>query len=395
MRKILVLAGIAVVALLAAVATYLALIDVNQFRPQIQTALQKQLGRPVSLGTISLRLVPLSIRVANIAIGEDPEFKTGLPFASAAQVRVAVRLFPLLRKQLHIESFVLTDAAIELVRNGSGQWNFSSLGGGASSGGDSGGGGLSISELHIQNGRIAVSETGKPRSVYEHIDIRLADFAPGRQFKLRLAAALPGQGSLGVDATGGPLDVPQPPFAGRIEVRQAALSAVRQFLNASAAQADGIVDGDIGFELKNGVADARPQLAIDKIRVSGKDLGRRLRIEGGVRHDLNSGLLRISELKLAAGDVPVVLSGELDTRRSVLDVSARTAGAPVAELLALAAVAAGTPISGSGRLDLDVRIRGPLDRVSELEYFGQGALRDAVLNVPSLTKPLQVRSANL
>ncbi len=401
MRKILLVAGIAVIALLAAAVTYLALIDVNQFRPQIQAVIQKQLGRPVSLGTMSLRIIPLSIRIADVSIGEDPAFNTGRPFATAGQVRVAVSLLPLLRKQLHIASFVLREPAIELVRNSAGRWNFATIGtgagGGKSGGGGESGGALSISELKVEEGRVAVSELGKKRSVYDHIGVTLSDFAPGRPFRLALAAALPGTRgeSLRLEATGGPLEQAQPPFKGFIEIRQAGIAALRQFMSADAANTDGVVDGRIDFELKNSVASAQPRLAIEKVKVAGKDLGRGLRIEGDLQHNIDTGVLRTPALRLAAGDVPVSISGEVDTRKSSMDLTARANNAPLSEILAAAAAFGGTPVTGSGRLDLDLRVRGPYDRVPDIDYAGIIKLRDASLGVPALAQPIAVPSANL
>ncbi|HWR53487.1 MAG TPA: AsmA family protein [Bryobacteraceae bacterium] len=398
MKKILLGTGIVVIALLAAAVTYLTLMDVNQFRPQVQAAIQNQLGRPVSLGTMHLRMVPLSIRIADVSIGEDPTFRTCRPFATAGDVSLAVSLFPLLRKQLHIDSFVLRQPAIELVQTASGKWNFSSIGSKTDSGTGAGsGGGLSIAELRVEDGKLAVGELGKKRSVYEHIGIGLTDFAPGRPFRLSLGAILPGTSSesLRVEATGGPLGPESTPLHGFIEVRKAGIAALRQFLAAGAAGADGILDGRIDFDLKNSAMNARPRLSIDKVKVAGKDLGRGLKIEGDLQHNLDTGVMSIPGLRLAAGNVPLTISGEVDTRNSRMDVSARADGAPLAELLTAAAAFGGTEITGSGRLNLDVRMRGSYDRVSDIEYLGQGMLRDAAFNLPELTQPLKVPAANL
>jgi uncharacterized protein involved in outer membrane biogenesis len=72
MRK-LVIAVVAVVVLFVLVMLLLPhLIDVNQYRGQIQAQLQNRLHRPVQLGAMSLAVFPLRVRVQDVNIGEDP-----------------------------------------------------------------------------------------------------------------------------------------------------------------------------------------------------------------------------------------------------------------------------------------------------------------------------------
>src|SRR5262245_58658708 len=51
-----------------------AFVDVNRYRPQIETKLREELGRDVSLGPMKLSLVPLAFRVENAIIEDDPQF---------------------------------------------------------------------------------------------------------------------------------------------------------------------------------------------------------------------------------------------------------------------------------------------------------------------------------
>lgn len=399
MRRLFLFSGIAAAAALVAVFLALAFIDINAFRPRVQASLEKQLARRVALGTMSLRYLPLSIRIADVAIAEDPNFKTGRNFVSAGEVSVSVGLVPLLRRELHVRSFVLRDPAIELVQDRAGKWNFSTLGAGASGSErsqDGPGGALHIAEFRVENGALAVVRPAEPRSVYRNIDIGLTGFAPGSPLRLRLGAALPdGGGSVLLDAAGGPMNASPAQFTGRVEVSRAGIAALRAFLGAGAAQADGTLDGAIDFQWKDRRLSAGPRLALEDLRIGGKSLGRKLTFEGALEHDPDSGLLRVTGAKLLAGGIPIAIRGEVDTRRSTLDLTLRTSGAPLAELLAIAAVFGATAAADSGTLTLDARLRGPAGDFSALELLGQGALRDASLRVPSLTAPVHVRSADL
>ena len=123
MRKVGIAIGVIVVLLLGAALIVPHLIDVNQYHGQIQSQLEKRLGRKVTLGKMALRLFPPAFNVENTTIAEDPQFASGRPFATADKLAVSVKFWPLLRKQLEVNSLELVHPHIELVRNGQGVWN--------------------------------------------------------------------------------------------------------------------------------------------------------------------------------------------------------------------------------------------------------------------------------
>jgi AsmA protein len=127
MRK---LAGVLIAIVVIIVILLIALpslINVNQYHDKIQAELQQKLHRPVKLGNLSLKLLPFSIRVSNAEIGEDPNFNTGRPFATAQDLAVSAKLLPLIRHEVDVNSVELVNPKIELVRNAQGTWNFASL----------------------------------------------------------------------------------------------------------------------------------------------------------------------------------------------------------------------------------------------------------------------------
>jgi uncharacterized protein involved in outer membrane biogenesis len=86
MRKL----GIAilVIVLLLAVGALIVphVVDVNSYHNQIQTQLEKKLGRQVSLGEMRLSLFPPSFQVHKAIVGEDKAFSTGRPFAEVERL---------------------------------------------------------------------------------------------------------------------------------------------------------------------------------------------------------------------------------------------------------------------------------------------------------------------
>src|SRR5690349_9128698 len=160
---VLVLAAVAVVALLSA--------NIDRYRPRVQAELQKKLDRPVTIGHLGLRLLPLSIRVDGLTIGESPSFSSTQPFATAKEVYVSVALLSLIRGNPEVKNLVLDQPQIELIKNASGVWNFSTLGGaGQGRTGQQGGRSdqLRLDELKINDGQVAITNQAarEPRSVY-------------------------------------------------------------------------------------------------------------------------------------------------------------------------------------------------------------------------------------
>src|SRR5499427_9953170 len=222
MRKIFI-AIVAVIVLILVVLLVLPFfIDINSHRGEIQAQLQQRLHRPVQLGAMSLRF-PLRVAVQNVTIGEDPRFRTSVPFAQVGEMDVSVKLLPLLAKSVEISSLTLNRPTIELIKDPAGVWNFASIGqasvtpAAASAPGQApaaapppSGGGFSLGELKIKDGQVAVTDLQKhlPRAVYDHIDLTLNDFAPGKPFSLDLEAHLPGKGNetLSVSGKAGPID---------------------------------------------------------------------------------------------------------------------------------------------------------------------------------------------
>src|SRR5436190_3963773 len=152
MRRLFVIIPIAIVVLIVG-ALAVILLNVDKYRPRVQAELQKKLDRPVTIGHLGLRIFPLSIRVDDLTVGESPSFPSTQPFATAKEVYVSVALLSLIRGNPEVKNLALDRPRIELIRNGSGVWNFSTIGGTGQGGAQQQGGGrsnqLTLDELKI------------------------------------------------------------------------------------------------------------------------------------------------------------------------------------------------------------------------------------------------------
>jgi len=120
--------GVAVAAFLLLLVVLPFLINVNSFRPKIESEATNALGRQVKLGDLSLSILTGTVGVSDISIADDPAFSKS-PFITAKSLKVGVELMPLIfSKQLKVTGIALNQPQITLLNAANGTWNFASLG---------------------------------------------------------------------------------------------------------------------------------------------------------------------------------------------------------------------------------------------------------------------------
>src|SRR6202030_4593296 len=93
------------------------LINVNNFRPQIESNLSTALGRPVKVGNLSLSILSGSVGADQLSIADDPKFSNS-PFIQAKALAVGAELMPLiLSKKLNVTKIVIDHPEIFLLRD--------------------------------------------------------------------------------------------------------------------------------------------------------------------------------------------------------------------------------------------------------------------------------------
>src|SRR6185369_13805539 len=131
MKKWLGIAGIAVLAIVIITVIALANLNslINSHKDYLLARAQESLGRTMSVGEIAVTLWGgIGVRLKQFALSDDPAFSKD-PFVSAADLQVNVKLMPLLKKELEIRNMVLHKPVINVMRDKTGRFNFSSIGG--------------------------------------------------------------------------------------------------------------------------------------------------------------------------------------------------------------------------------------------------------------------------
>ena len=522
MKKRSVVIALLALIVVAAIAFFIVAGNVDRYRPRVQAELQDKLKRPVIIGHLGLKLFPLSIRVDGLTIGESSAFPSSRPFASAKEVYANASLFSLIRGNPEVGDLVLDKPQIEIIRNAAGVWNYSSIG--ASSGGGASGGqsDFSLGKLQIKDGQLGFTDelNKQARSVYDHIDLKLTDFAPRKEFGLELGVHFPGEGkqTFAFKGKAGPLEQGQsaglPPISGRVSLEQVTLSAVNRFSAGTLppqtdTAASGAADitssgntlackGDLKLENTiihgskieypieatydlsgdrqkeqfqvrsaavklgpttlnaSGDLDAAAKPMNLNVKLSTKDssvtelaklagslgvgFNPAYQVKGTISMDVTAkgpvsspqlnGSITGKQLEASGGEIKQPVSiPEIDltlspdtilsntftarsgstalsaaialsqytTKNMNIDATLKTDRANLTELLNIAkayGVEATQGMSASGTLSLDVHAKGPLSDSSKLLYSGAGNIANASINTPSLTKPLNIASAN-
>src|SRR5271167_1090922 len=118
-RLIAIVVGILIVTALASPF----LVDVNSFRPKLESELTNALGRQVRVGNLSLSIFSGTVSADDISIADDPAFSKN-PFLTAKSLKAGVEVLPLVfSKTLHITGITLDEPQITMLKAGNGKWN--------------------------------------------------------------------------------------------------------------------------------------------------------------------------------------------------------------------------------------------------------------------------------
>jgi AsmA protein len=368
--------GIVVAVLLVAAIALPFLVNVNSFRPQIESRLSEALGRSVTVGNLSLSLLSGGVRADQLSIADDPKFSNA-PFIKAKSLKVGVELMPLIfSKQLNVTEFVIDEPEIALLRNQAGVWNFSSLGNSEKKTPEksTSTSNLNVAKLELTDGKIsfgAIPAKRKPL-VYDKVDISMRNFSIGSAFPVTASMRLPGGGSVKLDGKLGPIntqDVSLSPLQAKLNIDKLDLSQ-SAFVDPGAgisglADFDGSVASDGRTAKTNGTLKATNL----KLTPKGAPSGRPIEVKYTVEHNLLAQSGRLTQGDVAMGKALAKLTGTYETRGDTTSIRTKLAGEnmPVDELQAvLPAVGVvlppGSQLKG-GTLSLNVDSAGPVDKL--------------------------------
>ncbi len=358
------------------------LIPVNSFRPTIEAKASDALGRKVSLGNLSLSILSGSVGIDNLSVADDPKFNSG-PFLTAKSVKVGVELIPLIfSKQLNVTEISIVNPQVVMLKDPSGKWNFSSIGGNSSSSApaqkpaqpsSSGGQAVSVGKLALEDGQITLGNTtSSKRSVYTKVNLTASDVAMTNSFPVKFSMDLPGGGSMSVDGKVGPVDQRDAALTPQnVKLNITSLDLAKTgFLDPSLGLA-GVVDMDANLVSQGGKMDTKGQLKLSKavLVAGGSPATTPAVINFDTNYDLaaGSGVLNASTLKI--GNATTNLSGTYKSVGDdfVVDMKVNGQNLPATDLEAFLPARGINLPSGSklsaGTLSSDLHLTGPTNKL--------------------------------
>lgn len=103
------------------------LFNINTYRGQIASQIEQKLGRQITLGSLSLRLLPsVKITARDVSISDDQKFSQGA-FIKAQSAKFDIRLGSLLKGAPEVRGIELTEPEVTLIKEKTGEWNWNTL----------------------------------------------------------------------------------------------------------------------------------------------------------------------------------------------------------------------------------------------------------------------------
>ena len=392
-------------------------IDVNAFRPKIESELTTALGRQVKIGNLKLSILSGGISADNLSIADDPSISNA-PFIQAKGLKVGVELAPLIfSKTLHVTELTLQQPQVALLRTTSGKWNFSSLGSNhASAAGNAGSStgstassspagspttsgsaaksptsspavpsdtkasgssdssfidNLAVGKLSIEDGQVSIGDTAAPGKihVYQKVNVTVKNFSLNSQFPFSLSAVLPGNGTLNLDGNAGPVnpdDASATPLQAKLKIKQLDLS--KSGLLDPGAGIAGLADfdGTLTSDGKTAQSSGTANLAKLQLVPKSSPATRPVTLKYDLNYDQQQQSGSLQQGDVSVGKAIAKLTGTFQTKGSetTLNMALNAQGMPVNDLESmLPALGVVLPTGASlqgGTLSTTLAIRGPL-----------------------------------
>ena len=127
MKKIIIIVLSVVFIFLAGAIVLPFIIDLNKYKGKIIDIAKPHLARDLDFGNIELTILKgLGAEIQGLHIAENPEFGKG-DFLNLEHVRIKIKLFPLLKKQIQVKELILDKPVVRLIKNAEGKYNFEDL----------------------------------------------------------------------------------------------------------------------------------------------------------------------------------------------------------------------------------------------------------------------------
>lgn len=210
-KLILALVGVVVVLLVIATVVLPMVVDPNDYKDEISSAVSKKTGRELTIGgEIKWSVFPsIGLELSDVTLG-NPEGFGEQPMLDIGEAGISVKFLPLLKRQVEVGEVSLNDVSINLSRKADGINNWEDLSHAAA--GDSttsseAGRGMSsfvVSGIEISNAKVTLEDVDQTTELKE-FDLKATNIELGKPFNLKggFSMSLPDQQLVGDVEFGG------------------------------------------------------------------------------------------------------------------------------------------------------------------------------------------------
>jgi AsmA protein len=352
------------------------LMDIDTFRPEIESQLTKALGRDVKIGVLHLSLISGNFSAGKIVIADNPSFSKS-PFVTANSLKIGIELKPLIfSREIHITGITLDQPAISLIFLPSGKWNFSDLSANMAKSEKEktkrARTPVFIKQLKIKNGSVSVTEGQQKPSIYEEVNITAENISFTSSFPFTVTAKIPGEATLKLAGNAGPMndtDTLQTPLNAELAIGQ--FDLIKSGFVAPNAGLSGLFNL-AGTTISNGHnVQSKGNITAEKLQIikGGSPARNPVSLSFAVNYDLLNRTGNIQEVKIGIGKAFAYLSGSFDSPKEELLVKIKLhgSGMPVQDLQGLlpafgVMLPKGASLEG-GTFQVDLTADGPLNKM--------------------------------
>jgi AsmA protein len=393
--------GIVVIALVVIVIAIPFFIDVNRFRPELESQLTSALGRQTSVGNLKLSLWSGTVEADDLSIADDPAFSKS-PFLQAKSLGVGVEILPLITsRQVNVTAITIDQPQISLLQTPAGNWNYATLGAKSTPAANTSTSSapssstnldLSVKLVKISNGRLTIAKTSghsKP-TILDKVNIELKDFARASVMPFSLSAALNGGGELKLDGKAGPIqenNLEATPMNATLKITHLDLVASGVMDPASGIAGLASIDGSAESDGKQFSAKGKVKAEQVKLVKGGSPAGRPLEFDFALRHNLATRAGSLNQGDVHVGKAQASLTGTYAPHGESVAIKANLVGDQMAlqELEAMLpalniVLPAGSKLEGGTAL-AKLNVEGPLDNLVSSGTVGLNNVKLAGFNL--------------
>jgi AsmA protein len=332
-------AGASVAALLLAAVVTPFLIDVNKFRPILESRATLALGRNVKLGHLGLRLLSGKLIANDIEIEDNPSFSK-TPFLSARSVEIGVEMIPLIfSRQIDVTEIIIEHPEITVLKAADGTYNFSTLGESSAKNLNQASSALqavSVRKLILNRGKLmlGIFDSKSPPLVYDKFGIEVSHFSSTSEFPFKLTTTLPGGGDAILTGNAGPIsaqNVASTPFEATIKAAGTNIASYRFIDRASGIAGLASVDESIKSDGKTQTLTGTLRGSAMKFSPGGVPSPSVISIKHNLEVNTQQQLVKITQAELTIGNARFQVTGTIakpfDER--ALDCALTASGAPM------------------------------------------------------------------